>query len=156
MDPRGSGCSHRDILRLIFIEAGRGLVLFVPRGGRWFLRRLWRLITVIGPAVITATFKDTRAVSIQKYNNSTGVEAAISLKAVAASIMACVRGVALERTLFLPSFARLWKEEGTRRRNERGRATGEQCKLERSDYSSPLRWNFNFLTPTTLHEQPTS
>ena len=34
--------------------------------------RLWRLITVIGPAVITATFKDTRAVSIQKYNNSRG------------------------------------------------------------------------------------
>lgn len=34
--------------------------------------RLWRLITVIGPAVITTTFKDTRAVSIQKYNNSKG------------------------------------------------------------------------------------
>lgn len=28
-----------------------------------------------------------------------------------------------------------------------GDESREQCKLERSDYSSPMRWNFNFLPP---------
>lgn len=29
-----------------------------------------------------------------------------------------------------------------------GDESREQCKLERSDYSSPMRWNFNFLPPS--------
>lgn len=60
------------------------------------------------------------------------------------------------RTLlfFCHLFAAVCKEEARtpRRRNEGGgrpTSRGEQCKLERSDYSSPIRWNFNFL-PSSL------
>lgn len=68
--------------------------------------RLWRLITVIGPAVITTTFKDTRAVSIQKYNNSKEAHRAISLKVVAASIMVYAKRFSNVRSTLFAMFER--------------------------------------------------
>ena len=118
--------------------------------------RLWRLITVIGPAVITTTFKDTRAVSIQKYNNSKGAHRAISLKA-SRSFHNGARQPRLLREWRSYSFCHPFRERKSKREREREREReivrrgsaamlfqrrqrasrgGTVCKLERtSDYS---------------------
>lgn len=102
--------------------------------------RLWRLITVIGPAVITTTFKDTRAVSIQKYNNSKEAHRAISLKAVAASIMVYAKRFSNVRSTLFAMF-----ERETARPGEEVRATP----FQRTATSRGLgvNWNVRIIAP---------
>ena len=109
--------------------------------------RLWRLITVIGPAVITTTFKDTRAVSIQKYNNSKGAHRAISLKA-SRSFHNGARQPRLLREWRSYSFCHPFRERKSKRERERERSFGEEVQLccfnednERAEGAPCVNWN---------------